>query len=382
MPRQPRERKIARRPLLVESLERREVLAGNITASVVGDTLMLTGDNLDNSAVVISLGGGQYAVAGNNTTTVNGSTNNFVTNRAVSHISANMNGGNDALSLGNNAAAIDTLAGDLNQRSVLAVPNVTTLQSRISAATSVTSFSLGGNLTFLGGAGNDLLAVVGTIGRTVTANLGSSLSTGLNAIGIDASATASRGAVGGAVSVVGGEQADSVLLRDIAVNGVLSAVLGGGANSVDLINASVRAGMSVIGGGGVDSVEIDSSSVARVMTLLLGNGANALTVEDSDLSNVVVTTGSGIDTLNFTNTDIHTGMTINTGEGADVVSLNAVDIDGFFTAFLGGGNDRLTGVNSRAKMAVLNGGLGSDQLSLDAATVAAIDHLFRVLFES
>lgn len=382
MSRHHRERLPARRPLQVESLERREVLAGNIAASVVGDTLMLTGDNLDNSAVVISLGGGNYAVAGNNTTTVNGSANNFVTNRTVRNISANLNGGNDALSLGNNAAAIDTLAGAMNQRTVLGVPNVTALQTRINAATNVTSFSLPGNLTFLGGAGNDLLAVVGTVGRSITANLGSSLSTGLNSFGIDGSTTASRGSVGGTISVIGGEQADSVWLQDVAVSGALSAVLGGGANAVNLANASIGAGMSVIGGGGVDSIAIDDSSVAIAMSLLLGNGANSLAVDDSNLGNVVVTTGSGADTLNFTDTNIRTGLTINSGDGADAVLLDHVNIDGFFTAYLGGGNDRLTGVNTRAKMAVLNGGLGNDQLSLDAATIAAIDHLFKVLFEA
>ena len=100
-----RRRVASRSPLLLERLERRLPLAGNVTAQLVGSTLVLTGDAAGNELVVASAAGGRLAVFGN-ATTINGASttpNPFVTTRAVTSVVANLNAGNDVIGFGNDA---------------------------------------------------------------------------------------------------------------------------------------------------------------------------------------------------------------------------------------------------------------------------------------
>lgn len=63
---------MARRRLSVESLERRLLLAGDVTASVKGGWLVVTGDDLGNQVQIEDLGGGTYDVVGLEDTTIIG----------------------------------------------------------------------------------------------------------------------------------------------------------------------------------------------------------------------------------------------------------------------------------------------------------------------
>ena len=70
--RQQKRRIAARRRILgLEQLERREVLAGNVAASLRGGDLFLNGDNLANDISITRIGPNSVTIAGNGTT-VNG----------------------------------------------------------------------------------------------------------------------------------------------------------------------------------------------------------------------------------------------------------------------------------------------------------------------
>jgi hypothetical protein len=85
-----------RKPLLgVESLEARDVPAGNVTVQVIGGDLVVTGDNASNGVLIRQIGNGVYSVAGSNITTVNGSLLPRTFSGVFDDIRVNMNGGND-----------------------------------------------------------------------------------------------------------------------------------------------------------------------------------------------------------------------------------------------------------------------------------------------
>jgi hypothetical protein len=111
------------RTLKVEPLEGRAMLAGNVTVSVSGGNLIITGDNRDN-AVLVQQGAnsGDYVVTGfdfadfggsgaSGPTTIKGGSSTFVdfggTSARIVHgvtrnVIIDMKGGNDSLGVGNN----------------------------------------------------------------------------------------------------------------------------------------------------------------------------------------------------------------------------------------------------------------------------------------
>lgn len=364
-----------RRRLRLESLERRELLAGNIQASVIGSKLVLTGDNLDNNLAVIALGAGRYAVAGV-ATTVNGNNGVFITPRPVAHLTANLNGGNDGLALSNNAQALfdiaDSLFIDLEDQ--LGV-DANTLQAAIDLATTVDDFSLSGSLTVAGGAGDDLVAVVGNIGGSVVVSLGTATAMGGNAFAMDGQSLAGgRGTVGGGISVVGDGQADIVSIAATQVRLSASIALGGGMNQFLLDNSTVGGGVSFVGGANNDNVTLRTSTVTGHVAVTLGNGdlnQAFLTSTDTQrltLGSLSLTGGLGAETVLGALT-VRNNASIWTGGGADAVILGAVvsgptAVGGSLTIDTGDGHDNVTLQANVAHSLVLALGVGNDRLEL------------------
>jgi hypothetical protein len=77
-----------------ESLERRNPLAGNVTAEVVGGSLLIEGDSSANSIQVRQLSDTTWEVRGFGTR-VNGSNNTFVAEDVLLDINVDLNRGND-----------------------------------------------------------------------------------------------------------------------------------------------------------------------------------------------------------------------------------------------------------------------------------------------
>ena len=105
-----------RRILAVESLERRAMLAGNVTASVVGGNLIIRGDDAGNGVLVQQEAGtGNYSVTGfdfaGSTTKINGTADGTAHLHGVTgNIDIDLKKGNDALGVGNDAQALATAA--------------------------------------------------------------------------------------------------------------------------------------------------------------------------------------------------------------------------------------------------------------------------------
>lgn len=90
-------------PKLSELLERRQVLTGNVTASVSAGNLFVFGDEAGNS-VELAQSGGNLVLRGLDNTTINGQAGEFLVRGGTSVLNgslfAYLNGGNDTLSLG------------------------------------------------------------------------------------------------------------------------------------------------------------------------------------------------------------------------------------------------------------------------------------------
>jgi hypothetical protein len=90
-----------------ESLERRNPLAGNVTAAVVGGELLLNGDHSSNAVQVRQLSETSWEVRGLGTQ-INGSNSAFTANGVLAGISADLNRGDDFIKIFNG-----TITGDL-----------------------------------------------------------------------------------------------------------------------------------------------------------------------------------------------------------------------------------------------------------------------------
>lgn len=91
-------RKFNNTQLNFERLEHRRVLAGNVQALVTDGVLVVIGDQLDNQIEISQDAGGNFTVAGNDTT-VNGTNQQAIFPRNFRHVSVIMHGGNDEVSV-------------------------------------------------------------------------------------------------------------------------------------------------------------------------------------------------------------------------------------------------------------------------------------------
>ena len=370
----------SRSSLSLECLESRLALfapIGNVNATLLGSTLLLTGDALDNALVVSTATGGRMAVLGGLGTTINGSTSAFVTSRAVTSIVANLNAGNDVIGFTNSAVG---LGNQLMPFGIFS-PFAPTLQADIDAATGgIPTFTLPGNVTVTTAAGNDAVGILGTVGGSVAANLGSSSSLAgpgqgnSFAIG-DPFVTSVANRIGGSVSLVGGDQRDAVRIIGTNVNGVVAAALGNGENFMDIRSYGSKVGsFAYTGGTGDDFVLVQATP------LTIRDGVNVYTgprgEDDVDMSatsiggSVVVNTGTGADDDDVRlRSDIRGGVSVVTGAGEDRVEV-AGNVRRDVVVSTGAADD-FVGVNSRSigGSLVVNSGDGDDYLETFGDTI-------------
>jgi hypothetical protein len=369
--------------------------------------------------LVASVTGGKMAVIGNPGTTINGSANSFVTSKAVTNIVANLNGGSDAIGFGNSAAGF---ANQLNALGIALVPafDAGATQALINAvAAGATTFSLPGSLTVTTGDGNDSVGIIGNVGGSVVANLGSAIAGSKQGNGFiigDPAGGASR--VGGAVSVVGGAQQDWVTLSGASVGGGVALALGNGENeAVVKGNGATIGSFAYTGGTSSDDVYlVNKLTVKNSISVFTGNQGEdevglyaPLTVGGSVILNtgtgadydyldlagdirggLSVITGAGNDEIYVSSSKIGLGLAINSGAGNDLISVGTSTVglntvidagagnDDVFSenlnvrynlfVYLGAGNDGLGLNNLKAFAAFLYGGTGTNSLTTNAAT--------------
>jgi hypothetical protein len=226
--------------LAVEVLEPRTTPVGNVTASLAGGTLTLTGDQFANEISITTLGL-NIVVTGLNGTTVNGAATGSFLAALVSAITANLGAGDDSISI-----TSVTLSGNLTINSgsgadLVSIDGVSAASMLIDAGTGNDSISIGsvssvnvtaGNLVIRGQSGHDTLAI-GTnppLGVTINGDLDVDMGTGNDSVAIgDTTLMASAVSVGGKVTIKLGSGNDSVAAVFSSVGNLAGSLVDGGA---------------------------------------------------------------------------------------------------------------------------------------------------------
>lgn len=299
-----------RRRLGFEGLERRDLMAGNVTAGInVNGDLFITGDLEDNHVAVYRGFFGQIIVAGGTSngqssgnTLVNGSANAQAFN-TTGGLVANMSGGDDlvlvtnfnlqrninaSMGAGNDMFALESTGGGAS--TFTQNGNVTFQYGKITVAGSVTLF------------GNDGADTLSLNNATISGSLLYEAGVGNDSV-VQFGSTPSQNLVRGDVFIRGDTGDDSVSVRRMEVRG----------------NFTINDGPAVTG----STVSLVSLKVTRDLQLFLTIFADNVLLQGEDTStnqfrgrNVAIFTGNGRDVVNVTN-GAATNLRVDTGAEDD-----------------------------------------------------------------
>ncbi len=404
--------RLRHRPLFVEGLETRAMLAGNVTASVRGSTLFVSGDNLDNSVVIQQTGPSRFTVAGapGSDTSVNRRTlgTAFVANN-VRNFEIDLRGGNDSLGISNSDVYLTELQAEFlgGPQAAPGLPaDALTLRGYANIRTGLgddaiaVQLNASANIFVDSNAGSDAVVVEGSTATAllINADTGNQSTDGDDFVRVR-DVVVTRGAL--VINTFAGN--DNILLTDSSAVAVVVnagvAVVTSGALDFDNISAArleTRGDILFFGGANVDNLNF-SDLTGNFLLVIGGRGGDAINVARLDvrgatligeLGNDVITLDDSInvedpatpvlvDESNFTSV---TGLLhIDTGAGDDEVNVVG---DFTFAAALGalnvwtyGGNDTVSLTNlSLTGNVLIDLGSGNDDLTMDAvATDAAIN---------
>jgi hypothetical protein len=311
---------------VVECLEDRLTPSGNVTASVVNGTLLVSGDGANNRVEIVpGAAPGTVTVegiAGESPTSVNGVGSATFAASSFANINVKMLGGSDHVRVEvsvPNAVTITTGSG--NDFVEVITPTV---------GTPITANSL--SITAASGSStSDTVIVEGVMVGTVSVATGG----GNDFIQVDNS----RGPTTfGTLSINSGNGntktpfgfGDSIFVSGVTVTGTASLTSGSGNDNVSVFGCTITFGLTIntgnantaVGSGG-DTVTVDKVSVFGNASITTGNGNDNVTMGDtgggffSVGNTLTVKTQDGADTVEAANTTAGAG-TVDGGKGTDV----------------------------------------------------------------
>jgi|GEM_PF-4433214 len=388
---------LARRRLLVEGLERRELLAGNVLVAVTNGSVTVTGDETANRITITQQANGRFTIAGLDEENITGPTTDLV----IRNLTVNLLGGDDVLLVSGQEIGDVTLpaqiigttrvnggdGADLLNVSVVGrqvgtfiLPAVAiTIDGGAVAAgsedpqddTAILANSAGGIVTVRTGVGNDIIDInnlvalnlnvesggsngatdIDVVGLTAVAALNATINLGRNSSGNTLDIT---GGLFGTLQANGGNGTDTVLMNDTL--GGLSLTLNtyDGADFVNL--TGVRAGLT-------------SADYVELANLVIQSFDINLSLLPFDLLTLI----SRLPALpGF--------LTISTGEGDDIVTATDLVSTLAIYMYLDGGDDRLTAAGVDSTIAFFFGGAGNDErLVTDVTALSELELQFETL---
>ncbi|MCX7397375.1 MAG: peptidylprolyl isomerase [Planctomycetales bacterium] len=249
---------------VIEHLETRALLAGNVVASLNGSHLTVTGDAADN-AIDITILNGQIQLRGLSSTTINGATTPFVIAAGTDTLSGNvliqMAGGNDAVSFtrGINFNGVVDVHGQAGNDSIAA--NGVTFKSQAyfwgyegNDTFSVQDTTVDGSLVIHGNQDNDLITL-----KTVTLN--------------------------GSTEIKGQDGDDGVSLNDVTSNSDLAIKTGFGDDDVTINNSRINSSLLIKTKQGSDAVMLDDNTFGGRAHINLGRDNDGVMVRNTNTFN-------------------------------------------------------------------------------------------------
>lgn len=249
---------------VIEHLETRALLAGNVLASLNGSHLTVTGDAADN-AIDITILNGQIQLRGLNSTTVNGGTTSFVvaagTDTLAGNVLIQMAGGNDSVSFtrGINFNGIVDVNGQAGNDSIAAngvkfKSNAYFWGAEGNDTFSVQDTTVDGSLVIHGNQDNDLITL-----KTVTLN--------------------------GFTELKGQDGDDGVSLNAVTSNGSLAIKTGRGDDDVTIHNSTINSSLLIKTKQDSDAVMLDDNTFGSSVHVNLGRDNDGLMVRNTNTFN-------------------------------------------------------------------------------------------------
>lgn len=359
--------------LRMEVLEKKQLLAADLTVAVIDGDLVITGDAEPNAFILRSgdADGSQFEVilTGPMDDRVNGDTaadaGPFLFDGVTRNVIINTGGGDDSVRIfgGSNTNPLDALQfpGDLTIDLGDGVDELFMGTAEFNFDTQL-PLAIADDLVIRGGAGNDTFnvtavhvaddfSIIDTEGSNTL-----SMPLGLSFPDSNESTT-----IGDDFAILMGSGNDQVFLNQTIVGDNLFVDLDGGDDAVNGLLSTVNGSAFVNLGSGSNQVNIAATDAGNSLTIV-GSGTNDVVlaqVTASSLIAVVTTSGDDLITLDGCSTAM--GV-ITTGDGQDEVEILDSAFEILFVK-LGKGDDFLTLEDVEVfKLALLNGGQGNDTL--------------------
>jgi cyclophilin family peptidyl-prolyl cis-trans isomerase/carbon monoxide dehydrogenase subunit G len=258
-----------------DRLEQRTLLAGNLTAQLVGQTAFLVGDNADNS-VELLVDNGNVVIRGLDNTTINGAAADFVITAGASSM-----------------GSLTAFLGNGNDRFV------------------IDAVAVNGNVAISGGAGADEIGVIGNASLNGHATL--SGNAGTDRFSLQDSTFA------GTVRINGGDNADTIALSTATLGSRLLVSGGKGNDDIVVDNSTIAGNTHIVGQRGHDDIVIRDSTLSRNLLIRGNSGNDVVMIDSSTIGNRSRIVGSrGADTVVIQGTSRLTGRSrIRGGSGGD-----------------------------------------------------------------
>ncbi|WP_254510568.1 hypothetical protein [Anatilimnocola floriformis] len=347
-----RSRSIQSKRLVVERLEDRSLMAGNVTAAVSGGVLVITGDTADNGITV------DY-IASNNTYQVTGTTPTGGTATTINSLDTSVPANAQIFSGVTKGVTVNAGAGNDNL---------------VFGAATSTTFKVVGNLEIDMGLGNDTVA----IGRNGNAAGGATPVE--NEMNISKALVVKLGGGGDTLDItnttVGGNMvihadpasgpttthgADTVRFPTtftptggtlqtfpVTVAGKTTVILGAGADTFNALNLTSRKGMLIQDQAGNLNFDLVNGTVGGEFKMVKNGGtANDIDIRNLNTGTMRMSTGNGVDTIAIRDS-IFARMYIETAAGRDQITI---------------GNTRVT------KLGLIDGARDKARLTQEAGNV-------------
>jgi hypothetical protein len=306
--------------LHVERLENRQMLAGNVVASLDGETLVILGDEADQGVVLTYDSTAQkYRVigrdAGGGPTTVNdldtSQPGNVVEFSGVKQVAVNLAGGNDKFEVGS-PQAVDTVIskwlwigmGDGDDEVVLGRAG----NAAGGADPVATSLRTGKSVQVFLGAGNDKLQIA-------NADIG---------LWLNIFAEDGNDEVTFATSFTPAGQTEPTLFP-VRVRGRSAINLGNGDDLLEVHNAIFHGDLRILDPAGVSTLDLHNVHVSKKLDIDTGGSEDEIVIDFVQAKQFTLDTNSGIDDVNITNARFKT-MTIKLGDARDQLLLRNVRV--------------------------------------------------------
>lgn len=312
----PRRGAPACKPLSVERLEARELFAGDVSATMQGQMLVIGGDAEANGIVLTYNSASQSykvsgTVQGGIQTTINGldpaTSAAGVEFSGVKQVYVGLGAGDDDFQVGS-PAAVDTAIqkwmsidmGDGDDNVVLGASG----NAPSGAAPIAQSLTVGTSLNVNLGEGNDHLSIANaTVGFALNIDAG----TGDDHVDFDTEFTPSGAA--------------TPTIFPVVVRGNTTISLGGGADDLTMKNASIQGSLRVLDGAGAANIALTSVNVKKRIDINTGNDADQIDLEWVRAKQLAMNTNGGIDDITLSNSKFTT-LNLKLGGGRDQLSID------------------------------------------------------------